>query len=89
MPRTADVCGAVSGPLMSRAIPKSITRTLPSRVIITFAGLMSRWITPWACAAPSASAISCAIVAACFGGSVLPDPRKSASVRPSMYCITM
>ncbi len=30
----------------SRAIPKSTTLTAPDGVIITLAGLMSRWTTP-------------------------------------------
>ena len=75
MPSTADVCGAVSGPLINLAMPKSITSTLPSRVTMTFAGLMSRWITPSACAAASASAISFATWVAFIGGIVLPDAR--------------
>ena len=41
-------------------MPKSITLTLPSRVTITFAGLMSRWTMPCACATDSACAIFCA-----------------------------
>jgi hypothetical protein len=37
------------------ARPKSRTLTLPSGVILTFAGLRWRWTTPWSCAASSAS----------------------------------
>ena len=58
----------VSGPATRRAMPKSITFTRPSRVTMMFAGLMSRWITPWAWAAASASATFSAISAALAGG---------------------
>ena len=41
----------VTWELVERAMPKSVTLTLPSRSTITFWGLMSRWIIPrlWAC----------------------------------------
>ena len=39
------------------ANPKSSTLTLPSGVTLTFAGLRSRWMMPFSCAASSASAI--------------------------------
>ena len=41
-----------------RARPKSSTLTRPSSRIITFSGLMSRWMIRFSCAAPSASAMS-------------------------------
>ena len=56
MPSTDEVCGAVSTSVGIRAMPKSITFTMPSRVTITLPGLMSRWIMPCACAAASALA---------------------------------
>ena len=73
MPSTALVCGAVSGPSM-RAMPKSMTLTVPSRVTMTLPGLMSRWITPCACAAAIAAAIFWAISARLHGGG--PAPRR-------------
>ena len=42
----------------SLASPKSSTFTRPSFVSITFAGLRSRWTTPFSCAAASASAMA-------------------------------
>ena len=88
VPSTALVCGAVSGP-STRAMPKSITLITPSRVIITLPGLMSRWITPCACAAAIAAQIFCAISAACTGVGRRPVAMNSARVLPSMNSITM
>ena len=68
VPNTADVCGAVCGPATIRAIPKSMTLTSPLRVTMTFAGLMSRWITPATCAYASASQIFSATSTACGSG---------------------
>jgi hypothetical protein len=47
-----------SGVFVSNALarPKSSTLIVPSGATCTFAGLRSRWITPLACAASSASA---------------------------------
>ena len=88
VPSTAEVCGAVSGP-STRAMPKSITFTVPSRVTMTLPGLMSRWITPAACAAASAAQIFWAISAACTGVGLRPVSMNSPRVRPSMNSITM
>ncbi len=47
MPITAAVCVIVADvSATARAMPKSITFTRPDGVIITFAGLMSRWMMP-------------------------------------------
>ncbi len=89
MPRTADVCGAVCGPATMRAMPKSITLTSPLRVTMTFAGLMSRWITPATCAYASASQIFSATSTACGTVKRPPALMKSSSVRPWMNSMTM
>ena len=88
MPITDDVWGAVMSVCM-RAIPKSMTFTKPSRVTITFPGLMSRWTMPCACAEASAAAIFCVRSTDCIGVSRRPPARNSASVRPSTNSITM
>ena len=88
VPITEEVCGAVASDC-SRAIPKSMTLTAPSRVTITLAGLMSRCTMPWACAAASAPAILSPSSTACIGVGLPPPARNDASVRPSMYSITM
>ena len=44
-------------PANAFASPKSSTFTLPSGVTLMLAGLRSRWMTPFSCAASSASAI--------------------------------
>ena len=43
---TAPVCVKLSSVFMARAIPKSVTFTMPSAVISTFPGFTSRWTTP-------------------------------------------
>jgi hypothetical protein len=40
----------------ARAMPKSVSLAIPSGVTMIFAGLTSRWMTPFSCAAASASA---------------------------------
>ena len=70
-------------------MPKSRTRTAPSAAIITFAGLMSRCMTPAACAAASASAISRAIERALYGSSAASAAITSATVLPRSSSITM
>ncbi len=72
-----------------RAMPKSMTFTVPSRVTMTLPGLMSRWMTPCACAAASAPQIFCAISADWTGVGRRPAARNSARVRPSTNSITM
>jgi hypothetical protein len=88
VPITDDVCGAVES-VCSRAMPKSITLTAPARVTITFAGLMSRWMMPCSCAAWSAEATFSVSSTACIGVGWPPPARNDASVRPSMYSMTM
>jgi hypothetical protein len=88
VPITAAVWVIVSE-VVALAMPKSITLTVPSGVSITLPGLMSRWISPRACAAARALQMSAAISAARSGMSG-PSPRiTSRSVRPSTYSITM
>ena len=50
VPITAAVCVIVADvSVTARAMPKSITFTWPVGVIITLAGLMSRWMMPCLC----------------------------------------
>ena len=58
------------------------------RVNLMFAGLRSRWMIPFSCAASSASAIWRATSSASSSGNGPPD-RRSASVGPSTSSITM
>lgn len=56
MPITACVCVIVAAEsAMARAMPKSITLTAPVGVIMTLAGLMSRWTIPAWCEYSSAA----------------------------------
>ncbi len=89
VPSTAEVCGAVCGPATIRAMPKSMTLTSPWRVTMTFAGLMSRWMTPATCAYASASQIFSATSTACPTSKRPPELMKSSSVRPWMNSMTM
>ena len=56
VPRIAAVCATVSAVVVTRAMPKSVTFTSPRGFSMMLPGLMSRWITPCACAASSALA---------------------------------
>ena len=47
----------LAGAAANLASPKSSTFTVPSDVILMFAGFKSRWMMPFSCAASSASAI--------------------------------
>ena len=60
----------------------------PDGVMIMFCGLRSRWMTPWAWAVRSASAMSAASASAARG-SRGPRRKRSASVSPSTNCMTM
>ncbi len=73
----------------SRAMPKSITFTRPARVIMTFAGLMSRWITPLSCAWSSASSTARVMRVASGHGNAPCTATRLSSVSPSTYSITM
>ena len=64
------------------ARPKSRTLTLPSGVILMFAGFRSRCTTPRSCAASSASAI-CRAIDNASSSSIGPRAMRSASVSPS------
>ena len=70
------------------ARPKSITLVCPRGVMMTFEGLMSRWMIPRACASVSASATCVAMASDSFN---FIDLRLSfrSSVSPSTYCIIM
>ena len=70
------------------ARPKSSTLARPCGVIMMFAGLMSRWISPMECAAARASA-TCAPNSSSRGSSSGPRPIIALRVSPSTYSITM
>ncbi len=76
------------GRLIALASPKSRTLTLPSGVILMFAGFRSRWITPFSCANSSASAIWAPMRSASAIDSGPPTSRW-ASVSPSTSSMTM
>ena len=69
---------------MARAIPKSATTACPP-VSRMFSGLMSRWMTPCACAYPSAAATSRAMPSASSTGSCFSRARRARSDSPSTY----
>ncbi len=75
VPSTAAVCATVSAVVVIRAIPKSATFTWPVGVSMMLPGLMSRWITPCACAAESAEATDWAISIA-RSGMMRPPPAR-------------
>lgn len=90
MPITAEVWVMVmpASPI-ARAIPKSITLTLPWRVSITLAGLMSRCTMPARCEYSSACRMPMVISSARSGSNRRPECSSSRSVEPSTYSITM
>ena len=73
----------------ARAMPKSMTFTAPDCVIITFAGLMSRWMMPLRWLNSSALQMSAVISMARCHGSRPSLRRMSRSVRPSTNSMTM
>ena len=77
-----------NGSSIALARPKSRTLTLPSGVILMFAGFRSRWMTPFSCATSSASAICDAMRSESATGSG-PVERRSASVSPATSSMTM
>ena len=72
-----------AGPPNTRAIPKSATRVLPSRVRRRFSGLMSRWTIPWSWAYWSACAASRATRSASSTGSWRSRRSRSRRLSPS------
>jgi hypothetical protein len=71
-----------------QAIPKSVILTTPSLRTSTLPGLMSRWITPAACAAASAAEV-CRTTSRVRDGLSRPSRSSSAeSVSPSTSSIT-
>lgn len=79
--------GAPGCSTCSRAMPKSRTLATSDGVIITFAGLMSRWITPASCAVASASQ-TCAAHASAVSSGGGPCLRTADSGAPSMSSMT-
>ena len=73
----------------SLARPKSVTFTIPPVVIRMFSALMSRWITPVACAALSPLATCNTIFAASFGVWRPSLWILSSRFCPSTYCMMM
>ena len=61
------------------ARPKSNTFTVPSARTLMLAGLRSRWMIPWSCAASSASAI-CLAMGSVSSTGIWPCATRSASV---------
>ncbi len=70
-------------------MPKSVTLAEPSASISTFWGLMSRWTMAFACAQPSARAISIEYATASSIGSRPMRRMRDFSVSPSTYSSTM
>ena len=72
-----------------RATPKSATFTVLSASRMMFAGLMSRWVTPWRWACPSASS-SCPMSCPTIGrGMRSSASNRSFSSRPCTNSIAM
>lgn len=90
MPRTDEVVVRVEvESLTARAMPKSMTFTAPSREIMMFAGLTSRWMMPFLCensSAPHTSAITPSARSTSIGPSIRMMSRR---VSPSTISITM
>ena len=90
MPITAWVWVIVDeASAMARAIPKSMTLTSPWVVIMTFAGLMSRWTIPFRWLYSSADSTRAVTSRAMSTSSGCPSCMSSRSVLPSTYSITM
>ena len=90
MPMTAAVEVIVAAESeTARAMPKSITLTVPWGVIITFPGLMSRCTMPLRWLKSSAPQMSAARLIARSGGSGPSRRSTSRRVSPSTYSMTM
>jgi hypothetical protein len=72
-----------------RAIPKSRTRTTPSRSIMMFAGFTSRWTMPALCAKARPAQTCSRREIFSVSGRFLRCLMMSASDSPSMYSIAM
>ena len=90
MPSTDEVWVSVEvDSLTARAMPKSMTFTAPSSVIMMFAGLTSRWMIPLRCEKSIAPHTS-AITPRARSGSIAPWVRTmSRTVSPSTNSMTM
>ena len=90
VPSTDEVLVRVElASLTARAMPKSMTLTAPSREIMMFAGLTSRWMIPFLCEksrAPQTSAITPSARSTSNGPSIL---TMSRIVSPSTSSMTM
>jgi hypothetical protein len=70
-----------------RAMPKSVSLAVPSGVIRTFCGLMSRWTMPCSCAWSSAAS-SCSVIRRASSSGSGPPATTSFSERPSIHSMT-
>ena len=73
----------------ARAIPKSVTLTLPSVEMMMFCGFTSRWMMPWAWAAARPIQTWIAMLVASRTESLPFLPMYSFSVMPSTSSMTM
>ena len=90
MPTTAFVCVIVAcESLSARAIPKSITFTLPSAVSMMLPGLMSRWTRCCEWEYSRADSTPDTMETASLMGTGVPSERRSLTVCPSTYSMTM
>ena len=80
--------GSFVGSSMACAMPKSHTFTSPEWVIMTFPGLMSRWMIPDRWDSSSASRIPKAMCTATFGSNA-PASISRRRILPSMYSMMM
>ncbi len=90
MPITAAVCViGLAASEMARAMPKSITFTAPERVIMTLAGLTSRWTIMLRWLKSRAAHTSATTSMARFGVIGPWERTMSRSVSPSTNSMTM
>ena len=90
MPTTAFVCVIVAcESVRARAMPKSMTLTLPSDVSMMLPGLMSRWTRWFACEYWRADRTPDTISMASLIGTAVPSEIRSLTVCPSTYSMTM
>ena len=90
MPTTALVCVIVAcESVRARAMPKSMTFTLPSEVSMMLPGLMSRCTRWLACEYCRADRTPETISMASLIGTAVPSEMSSLTVCPSTYSMTM
>ena len=87
MPIIAPVRVSAESPM--RAMPKSVTTTLPPSSSITLYEVTSRWTMSRACAAASAESTASAMVTASSGGSAPSRRSRCLSDSPLTYSMAM